>query len=47
VSRNNKENWEYLQRLILTQFLAKPGAQKAKLGVFGHFGANGAIYFAF
>jgi hypothetical protein len=28
-------------------FLAKPGAERAQLGVFGHSGAIEAIYFAF
>jgi hypothetical protein len=29
------------------QFLAKPGAERAQLGVFGHSRAIGAIYFSF
>jgi hypothetical protein len=30
-----------------SHFLAKPGAERAQTGVFGHSGAIGAIYFAF
>jgi hypothetical protein len=35
------------QEVYFSQFLAKPGAGRAQLGVFGHSGAIGAIYFAF
>jgi hypothetical protein len=39
-----KENF---QEAYLLQFLAKRGAEKAQLGVFGRSGAIGAIYFSF
>jgi hypothetical protein len=35
------------QEVISTQFLAKLGAGRAQLGVFGHFEAIEAIYFSF
>jgi hypothetical protein len=35
------------QEAYLLQILAKSGAEKAQLGVFGRFEAIGAIYFAF
>jgi hypothetical protein len=35
------------QEAYLLQFLAKRGAEKAQLGVFGRSGAIGAIYLAF
>jgi hypothetical protein len=35
------------QEAYLLQFLAKPGAEKAQLGVFGHSKAIGVIYLAF
>jgi hypothetical protein len=35
------------QEAYLLQFLAKQGAEKAQLGVFGHFEAIGAIYLSF
>jgi hypothetical protein len=35
------------QEAYLLQFLAKPGAEKAQLGVFGHSKAIGAFYLAF
>jgi hypothetical protein len=35
------------KEVIPTQFLAKPGAGRAQLGVFGHSGAIEAIYFSF
>jgi hypothetical protein len=35
------------QEVISSQFLAKPGAGRAQLGVFGHSGAIEAIYFSF
>jgi hypothetical protein len=35
------------QEVYFLHFLAKPGAERAQLGVFGHSGAIGAIYFAF
>jgi hypothetical protein len=34
------------QEVYFSQFLAKPGAERAQLGVFGHSGAIGAIYFS-
>jgi hypothetical protein len=33
-------------QLYFSQFLAKPGAGRAQLGVFGHFGSIEAIYFS-
>jgi hypothetical protein len=36
-----------LQEAYLLQFLAKRGAEKAQLGVFGHSEAIGAIYLGF
>jgi hypothetical protein len=38
---------ENLQEAYLLQFLAKSGAEKAQLGVFGCSKAIGAIYLAF
>jgi hypothetical protein len=35
------------QEAYLLKFLAKRGAEKTQLGVFGHSGAIGAIYLAF
>jgi hypothetical protein len=35
------------QEVYLLQFLAKPGAEKTQLGVFGCSKAIGAIYLAF
>jgi hypothetical protein len=35
------------QEAYLLQFLAKQGAEKAQLGVFGCFEAIGAVYLAF
>jgi hypothetical protein len=35
------------QEAYLLQFLAKRGAEKAQLGVFGHYKAIGAIYLEF
>jgi hypothetical protein len=35
------------QEVYFSQFLAKPGAGRAQLGVFGHSGAIEAIYFSF
>jgi hypothetical protein len=35
------------QEAYLLQFLAKRGAEKAQLGIFGCFAAIGAIYLAF
>jgi hypothetical protein len=35
------------QEAYLLQFLAKPGAEKAQLGVFGRFEAIGSIYLTF
>jgi hypothetical protein len=34
------------QEEYFSHFLAKPGAERAQTGVFGHSGAIGAIYFA-
>jgi hypothetical protein len=39
--------WEKLPGVYFSQFLAKPGAGRAQLGVFGHSGAIEAIYFSF
>jgi hypothetical protein len=47
VSRDNKLLGKNFQEVYFSQFLAKPGAGRAQLGVFGHSGAIGAIYFAF
>jgi hypothetical protein len=38
---------ENFQEAYLLHVLAKLGAEKAQVGVFGHFGAIGAIYFSF
>jgi hypothetical protein len=46
-TRDNKLEGENFQEAYLLHFLAKPGAKKAQLGVFGRFGAIGAIYLAF
>jgi hypothetical protein len=46
-TRDNKLEGENFQEAYLLHFLAKPGAEKAQLGVFGRSGAIGAIYLAF
>jgi hypothetical protein len=46
-SMYNKLLGEKLPRSVFSQFLAKPGAGRAQLGVFGHSEAIEAIYFAF
>jgi hypothetical protein len=46
-TRDNKLEGENFQEVYLLHFLAKPGAEKAQLGVFGCSGAIGAIYLAF
>jgi hypothetical protein len=42
-NKDNKEFGKTFQGVIPSQFLAKPGAGRAQLGVFGCSGANGAI----
>ena len=37
---------ENFQEVYFLHFLAKPGAERAQLGVFGHYGAIEAIYFS-
>jgi hypothetical protein len=44
-SRYNKLEGENLQEVYLLHFLAKPGAEKAQLGIFGRFEAIEAIHF--
>jgi hypothetical protein len=46
-TRDNKLEGENFQEVYLLHFLAKPGAEKAQLGVFGCSGAIGAIYLEF
>ena len=46
-TRDNKLEEENFQEAYLLQFLAKSGAEKAQLGVFGCSKAIGAIYLAF
>jgi hypothetical protein len=41
------KNWENFQEVIPTHFMAKPGAGRAQLGVFGCSIAIEAIYFSF
>jgi hypothetical protein len=46
-SKDNKFLGKNFEEVYFSQFLAKPGAGRAQLGVFGHFGTIGAIYFSF
>jgi hypothetical protein len=41
------KNWEKFQEVFPIHFLAKSGAGRAQLRVFGCFGAIEAIYFSF